>query len=191
MAWAQPTNGWSPLPQSFSADDLFASGRYEAELTTGVMFSPVGNPLNRPEINYTTTGLQLGWMPGGVHGRGPLRGSLELLGEVFGNAIYEGPGSYIAGAAVRVRYNFVPRGWRLIPYVEGAAGVVSTDIDRGLVGQPFNFDLEAAIGARYFIAPCWSVNLEYRFQHISNADLGKRNVGVNAQGAVLGISYFF
>jgi opacity protein-like surface antigen len=188
---AQNADSWSPSPESFVVEDLFASGRYEAGITTGLMFSPVGNPRNRPEINYTTTALQVGRMIGGVHGRGPWRGSLELGLEAFGNAIYEGPGSYIAGAAFRVRYNFVPRGWRLIPFVEGAAGLLSTDIDRGLVGQPFNFDLEVGVGARYFIARDWSVSLAYRFQHISNADLGKTNIGLNGQGAILGISHFF
>ena len=188
---AQTTNRWSPWPQGFSADDLFASGRYEGGTTTGVLFCPVGNPQNRPEINYVTAGLQVGRMLGGVRGSGLLRGSFEVVGEGFGSAIYEGPGSYIAGVTVWLRYNFVPRGWRFIPYVEGGGGLVSTDIDRGLVGQPFNFNLDLGAGVRYLITRQWSVSLEYRFQHISNADLGKRNVGINSQGPILGISYFF
>jgi opacity protein-like surface antigen len=188
---AQSTNGWSPLPEGFSADDLFASGRYEAGLTTGVLLSPVASQQNRPEINYVTTGVQLGRMFGGVRGSGVLRGSFEAAAEAFGNAIYEGPGSYIAGVTVWLRYNFVPRGWRLIPYIQGGAGLLSTDIDRGLVGQPFNFNLDAGAGVRYLIGRQWSVGLEYRFQHISNANLGKRNVGINSQGPILGLSYFF
>jgi lipid A 3-O-deacylase len=188
---AQTTNGWSPLSQGFDADDLFASGRYEGGLTTGVLFCPVGNPQNRPEINYVTTGVQLGRMFGGVRGSGILRGSVEVAGEAFGNAIFEGPGSYIAGITVWFRYNFVPRGWRLIPYIQGGAGLLSTDIDRGLVGQPFNFNLDAGAGVRYLIGHQWSLSLEYRFQHISNADLGNRNIGINSQGPILGLSYFF
>jgi opacity protein-like surface antigen len=69
--------------------------------------------------------------------------------------------------------------------------LVTTDIDRGLVGQPFNFSLDLGVGLRYFVTRRWSINLEYRFQHISNADLGQRNIGINAQGPVLGISCFF
>lgn len=155
------------------------------------MFSPVASQQNRPEINYVTTGVQLGRMFGGVRGSGVLRGSFEVAAEAFGNAIYEGPGSYIAGVTVWLRYNFVPRGWRFIPYIQGGAGLLSTDIDRGLVGQPFNFNLDAGAGVRYLIGRQWSLSLEYRFQHISNANLGNRNVGINSQGPILGLSYFF
>jgi opacity protein-like surface antigen len=188
---AEDTNVANTLPQSFAVGDLFASGRYEAAFSSGVLFSPVGTPRNRPVINYTMTGVQLGWMPGGVHGSGLLRGSFEVAGEGFGSAIFEGPGSYVAGVTTWVRYNFVPPRWRFVPYVQGGAGVVSTDIDRGIVGQPFNFNLDLGVGVRYFIAPRWSVNLEYRYQHISNANLGKSNIGINSQGPILGMSYFF
>lgn len=188
---AEDANAANTMPQSFAVGDLFASGRYEAGISSGVLFSPVGSPRNRPEINYAVTGVQLGWMLGGIHGSGVLRGNFEVVGEGFGSAVYEGPGSYIAGATAWLRYNFVPAGWRFVPYVQGGAGVVSTDIDRGLVGQPFNFNLDLGVGVRYFVAPRWSVSLEYRFQHISNANLGKTNVGINSQGPILGVSYFF
>jgi hypothetical protein len=36
-----------------------------------------------------------------------------------------------------------------------------------------------------------SVNLEYRYQHISNANLAHRNLGVNAHGPMLAVSFFF
>lgn len=190
-AIAQDTNAAAALSPSFAVGDLFASGRYEAALTSGVLFSPVGVELNRPTINYAITGIQVGRMLGGIHGRGWLRGSFEVVGEGFGSAIFEGPGSYIAGITVWLRYNFVRPGWRFVPYVQGGAGLLSTDIDRGLVGQPFNFNLDLGAGVRYFIAPRLSLNLEYQFQHISNANLGKSNIGINAQGPILGISYFF
>ena len=187
----QETNSASASSWSLPVGDLFACGRYEATLDSGVLFSPVGNPRNRPEINYTVTGLQLGRMMGGVWGSGLLRGSLELSAEGFGSAIFEGPGSYVAGVTIWVRYNFVQRGWRLVPFIEGGAGLVSTDIDRNIVGQPFNFNLDLGAGIRYFITPRCSLNLEYRYQHISNADLGKSNIGINGQGPILGVSYFF
>ena len=191
FARAEETNSATELSQSFVVGDLFTSGRYEASFTSGVLFSPIGTPKNRPTINYTMTEVQLGWMLSDVRGNGFWRGNFEVAGEGFGSAIIEGPGSYIAGMTIWLRYNFVPVGWRLVPYVQAGAGVVSTDIDRGIVGQPFNFNLDLGIGVRYFIARRWSVNLEYRYQHISNANLGKSNIGINGEGPILGISYFF
>jgi hypothetical protein len=35
------------------------------------------------------------------------------------------------------------------------------------------------------------LNLECRYQHISNANTGKHNLGINAIGPLLGVSYFF
>jgi opacity protein-like surface antigen len=178
--------------ETFSHERLFDSGRYEAAVTSGVLFSfsPPGH--DHPPINYTTSGLQLGYMLGDVKGDGWWRGNFELAGEGFGNAIFEGEGSYIAGCTLWLRYNFVPRNSTgLVPYAQAGAGFVSTDIDHSIVGQPFNFNLDLALGARYFVGRNWALSLEYRYQHISNAGLNDRNVGINAHGPVLGVSYFF
>ena len=177
---------------SWEPERLFAAGRYEATLGSGVMFSPFLATANRPTINYTLTSLQLGYMLGDVRGDGWWRGNLELAGEGFGSALFEGAGNYIAGGTCWLRYNFVPRrSWGLIPYAQAGAGLVGTDIDRALIGQSLNFQLGLAVGVRYLVSQNWSVSLEYRYQHISNANTGPRNVGVNANGPILGVSYFF
>ena len=67
-----------------------------------------GPSANRPPINYTFTGVQLGYMLGDVKGDGWWRGNFELAGEGFGSAIFEGDGSYISGGTLWLRYNFVP-----------------------------------------------------------------------------------
>jgi opacity protein-like surface antigen len=82
-------------------------------------------------------------------------------------------------------------GRSLKPYVQIGAGAESTDIDRRILGQDFNFNLDAGFGIRYMITPRCSVNLEYRFQHFSDASMTQVNLGVNAQGALIGVSWFF
>jgi opacity protein-like surface antigen len=81
--------------------------------------------------------------------------------------------------------------WRFVPYVQGGAGLTATDISRGIVGQTFQFNLNIAAGTRYFLAERWCLNLECRYQHVSNANTGKHNLGINALGPFLGVSYFF
>ncbi len=178
--------------ETFSPEPLFAHGRFETALTSGVLFSPFIAYANRPTVNYSITGVQLGYMLDDVKGEGLLRGNFEVAGEGFGSGIFKGPGGYIAGGTLWLRYNFVPQ-WSLglIPYAQAGAGMVSTDLDHSFVGQPFNFNLDLGLGARYFVARNWSLSLEYRYQHISNADMGVHNFGVNAEGAILGVSYFF
>jgi opacity protein-like surface antigen len=173
-------------------ESFFSAGRYEAGLTGGAFFSPFPPCANRPTINYSFPSLSLGYMLGDVKGDGWWRGNFELAGEAFGSSIFNGPGTYIAGGTLWLRYNFVPRrSGGIVPYVQAGGGAVSTDIDRGIVGQPFNFNLDAAAGVRYFFAQDWSVNLEYRYQHISNANTGPNNLGINSCGPFLGISHFF
>jgi opacity protein-like surface antigen len=178
-------------PGAFLVDDFFNRGSYEATLSSGVLFSPFGSPRDRPTINYTITSLSLGYMVSRIYEAGWLRGNFEMTLEAFGSYVYDGPGSYIAGGTLWARYNFVPKGWRLTPYIQGGAGLTSTDIDHGIVGEDFNFNLNLGCGLRYFIAPRWSIHLEYQYQHISNANLGHHNLGINAQGPILGLSYFF
>jgi hypothetical protein len=179
------------LFDSFSTRPLFERARYEIALNNGVLFSPFVATRNRPSINYTITELQFGYMLTDVKEAGWLRGNFEILADGFGSGVLKGIGTYAVGATTWLRYNFVPPRCRLAPYAQAGAGFVLTDIDRRVVGQEFNFNLDLAVGLRYFIRPDWSVGLEYRYQHISNADLGRHNIGVNAHGPVLGVSYFF
>jgi len=97
----------------------------------------------------------------------------------------------VASATFWLRYDFVPKGWRLVPYIQGGLGATVLDIPQNFDGKSFNFNLDAAVGARYFIRPNCALNVEYRFQHISNADIWMRNVGVNTSGPLAGISFFF
>jgi len=47
------------------------------------------------------------------------------------------------------------------------------------------------IGLKCFVAPNLSLDVEGGFQHISNAGLARRNHGVNALGAQVGLTYYF
>jgi opacity protein-like surface antigen len=176
---------------AIASEGLFERATYEAALNSGVLFSPFIATHERPTINYTITEIQFGYMLSGVKGSGVFRGNFELVGEGFGSAIFEGSGSYIAGMTIWMRYNFVSQSWRFIPYFQGGLGLTSTDISREIVGQPFNFNLNLGVGTRYLFSEHWAVSLEYRFQHISNANTGEHNLGINAQGPILGVSYLF
>jgi lipid A 3-O-deacylase len=191
LAQADASTGKTNSAPASSFDQLFNSGRFETALNSGVLFSPFGPSRMRPTLDYTLTGVQLGYMLSDVKGRGLLRGNFEVVGEGFGSSVFNGPGSYIAGGTLLLRYNFVPPNSRLIPYLQGGGGAVATDINREIVGQTFNFNLDACAGLRYFFRRDMCLDLEFRYQHISNANTGGRNLGINAAGPMLGLSYFF
>jgi lipid A 3-O-deacylase len=171
--------------------DFFDAGQYEASVNAGALFSPFVATYQRPTINYSVTSIELGYMLSNVKGHSLLRGNFEVLGDLFGDAIFKGDGSFITGVTIWGRYNFVQPGWRFVPFAQAGLGLTTTDIDHKIVGQPFNFNLNLGAGTRYMLSSRWAVELEYRFQHISNANTGAHNLGINAHGPVLGISYFF
>jgi opacity protein-like surface antigen len=174
-----------------AADDPFQKGLFEASLGTGVMFSPMITGVSRPRVDYTITEAQLGYMLTEVSGPSVLRGNFEAAGSLFGGGIFDGEGTYVSGMTVWLGYNFVPRDSRFAPFVHAGMGLTETDVNRQLEGQNFNFNLNLGAGVRYFIAPKWSLNLECRYQHISNADMSSHNQGVNALGPILSVSHFF
>jgi lipid A 3-O-deacylase len=171
--------------------DYFQRDRYEATLASGVMFSPVGADKGRHTVDYTLSGLQFGWMMTEPGRPAWWRGNLEVAAEAMGGKVFEGRGSYLAGGTAWLRYNFVQANWRLIPYVQAGAGAEATDMDRRLIGEHFNFNLDVSAGTRCFLAPNWALDIECRYQHISNAKISRHDIGINAVGPMIGLSYFF
>ena len=176
---------------SSSLDSFFQKGKWEIGVNSGLMFSPSIVNVQQHTVNYTTTGIQAGLMLSTPGSSGWFRGNFEGVAELFASGLIEGRGSYVAGGTLWLRYNFMPNGWRVTPYVQLGAGGESTDIDRRILGQDFNFNVDGAAGLRFLVSARCSLNAEWRFEHFSDLDMTKVNRGVNAQGIVLGVSWLF
>ena len=183
----------SEMPESSNADwqKSFDKGNHEGAVGAAIYFSPFGATKNRPVENYVGPLGQIGYMLNKPNHGKEWRGNFEVLGELYGADIFNGRGNYVASGTAWLRYNLVPPRWRFVPYLQLGAGVTFTDADQKAFGEVFNFNTDAAVGLRYFITSNCSLNGEYRFQHISNAGLAKHNLGINAQGAALSVSWFF
>lgn len=182
--------GQETLQQNDGVDSFFERDKYEIRADTAMMLSPVGADKGRPTVNYTLSSVQLGWMLTDVNSCW-LRGNVEVAAGAIGGTVFEGRGSYLVGGTGWIRYNFVQPGWRLVPYVQGGLGAEATDFDPTLIGERFNFNLNIGVGTRWFVAKNWSIDLECLYQHISNAKISHTDVGINAVGPMLGVSYFF
>jgi lipid A 3-O-deacylase len=181
----------SALGADADFSDNFNTDHHEMALMSGAMFSPIGADKGRSTENYSLTGLQYGWMMTDLVGGGFLRGNWDISLEAMGGRVFTGKGTYIVGGTLWFRYNFVQANWRVVPYIQAGGGAEALDMDTKLIGQTFNFNLDVAAGARYFVARNWSVNLECRYQHLSNARLSNHDLGINAVGPMVGVSYFF
>ncbi len=170
--------------------------RLSLQLVSGSIFSTKFPNGHAHTLDYWQTNLRLGWALNQPRPENSLfRGNFEALLEITGSSIYRGPGSYLLGATALLRYNFVQPAARFNPYVQAGVGFVYNDVYRDesedAVGQSFEFTPQASVGFRYFIRPNWSLDAEAMFHHISNANLARRNDGINAFGGFIGVTYFF
>ena len=179
------------------ADTAFQKGTFDLQVMSGVLFSQQRTTYDRPNVDYDLGAIRGGVMLDGAYGPAVLRGNDEFILEAAGGSIFVGPGSGFGGLCLLYRRNFLFPAVqsRLVPYFEGGGGGIYCDafhnrIQR-VLGSPFEFDLQAGLGLRFRFSRVWSLDAEANFRHFSNADLATRNTGVNAIGALIGVTRSF
>ena len=179
-----------------SMEGRFARGSWSIENVVGsyYLFDRGGNP--RPVMDYALNSFRVGYMVHDPAFSGILRGNLQLLAELFGGVIFAGPGDIAAGGTLFVRYNFVQPEARVVPYLQGEAGLVYSDYAQGAAGGnavslDVNFNLQATAGLRFNVNPRWSVLVEGGYRHISNASLSDPNYGIDQVGGSVGFAFSF
>ncbi len=186
-----------PIPTTVdrTGESIFARGSTEFQNVMGAFFYFDTGRNDRPAVDFALDSARLGIMLNDPWQAGPLSGNFELLGEVFGGGIFEGPGNVVAGASLIFRYNFVQPRARLVPYLQIGAGGVYTDIgeaeSRGLISLPVEFNLQGIAGTRLMLNDRWSLVIEGAYRHISNAEIKKPNFGIDSVGGNIGFGFFF
>ena len=136
-------------------------------------------------------GISYGYMLGAVEGEGDwYRGNWEFRGELFSGSQFSPSDEWLVGLTPHLRYNFAT-GTRWIPFVDGGAGVTGTGIRHPDLAQAFEFNLQAAIGVRWFVRDNVALSIEARYIHLSCAGMNSPNDGVNNVNGMAGISWFF
>ena len=92
---------------------------------------------------------------------------------------------------VSLRYDFTGLRDRLVPYASASFGVVYLDVPREVQGTRYNFVINAAVGAQYFIYGKWTIGAECRFTHLSNAGIQEPNRGQNYLMGLVEIGRYF
>jgi len=90
------------------------------------------------------------------------------------------------------KYNFLSFG-RWMPYWDLGLGMLWTNLAPRIPEQStqVNFVTESGPGLHYFVTERVTLTIGVRFHHISNADIGDRNLGLNSTLAYAGISVFW
>jgi lipid A 3-O-deacylase len=125
-------------------------------------------------------------------GRCWARGQLLIGAEVVYIQFQRPQLTHGAGFTPKIKYLFQGTG-RLRPYVEFAGGPFYTDLGGRIPEESarFNFILTAGGGLSWFLTPQLSVNVGYRFHHISNAGTRMPNLGLNSSLPFGGFSFYF
>lgn len=97
--------------------------------------------------------------------------------------------AYGIGVTPKLIYTFTSFG-RLKPYIEGGGGPLWTNFSGRIPeqGTDFNFLVWGGAGATYDLTARWALNAGVRFSHISNADTGSPNRGLNYLLPFIGVS---
>ncbi len=173
----------------------FEKGDWELQKLVGAFFGIEKTSEKRPDINTGDFNLRLGLMLTNVERDGWFRGNFEGMIDLFGSRAFAGPTGWLTGANLLLRYNFVQSDSRWIPYLQIGAGGLYNDVYRHqrqrLIGEAFEFNLQASVGVRYMLNQNWAIALEGGYRHISNANLASRNLGLNSLGGLLGLSCFY
>jgi lipid A 3-O-deacylase len=173
----------------------FAKGSKEFQDVLGGFRSFKTKDSDRPSIDYAIDSVRLGIMLNDPYDAGLLSGNFEVLGEVFGGAIVQGPGDVLTGATLVFRYNFVQPNARIIPYFQVGGGGVYTNVgeeeSRGIISLPVEFNLQGTAGIRYMLNDRWSLVFEGGYRHISNAGIKLPNIGLDSVGGNVGFGFSF
>jgi hypothetical protein len=78
----------------------------------------------------------------------------------------------------------------ITPYIFGGGGLIYTNLDVPELGKNLNGSVQVGTGFHYFLKKNTSLDLSYRFHHISNAGTGTPNGPLNSSKFLFGISFF-
>lgn len=175
----------------------FDKGRIELELGAGAFGSiKTTGSASKPDTGFVIGQVRLGYMLYSPTGPGILRGNFEAMVEAYGAGIYTGPGDQIYGAGIILRYNFVQPNARIVPFAQLMFGgaysdAANDDSAQRLMGSDFLFSFGGEIGLRCMLTPRLSLIGGVEYRHLSNADTAERNVGLNALGGTIGLTWFY
>jgi hypothetical protein len=182
------------LAQSTATPDVGDQGPergHEWEIWTGAGGDPIGTPKVTLGNGLWTAGARYGWILTDSHGPGVLRGRFEYAVDAVPVLVVFQPGGAAYGIGVNpwiMKWNFVTRG-RVSPYIEIGGGLVFSTRQLPLGANKFNFSPTGAIGVN-FLRGIYHWSIDFRYLHISDAQITAFNPGTDTFGVRVGFGRF-
>ena len=118
------------------------------------------------------------------------KGKVDFVLEPFANTIISPEANVEVGSNFLIKYVF-PLSEKIQPYFKGGLGVLYMSQKTEEQGTQYNFLPQAGVGVHFFIDENTALSCEYRYRHLSNNSFDDRNGGIDANMALVGISFFF
>ena len=165
-----------------------AKGASEWGLTTGGAFGLPGGAMSR---GLWMLNLRWGRVLTGVHGPGPLRGTLEYALEVVPVMVVRQSTAVFGGGfnPMLFQYNFVANR-KFVPFIQAGAGTLVTDRTVPARSSEFNFTPQGGFGIYLFRRHSSAFAVGVRYHHISNAGIRRPNPGINSMYLYSGFSWW-
>jgi lipid A 3-O-deacylase len=187
FCWAE-SDATSP-----NARDILTRGTIEAGGTVGFWQALIFPFQQEPSANRSAVFImpRIGMVVTDELQTGVLTGNLEVLVEPIFARFTQPFAAEAAGGTLVFKYNFLSFG-RWMPFWDVGTGILWTNLAPRIreLSTPLNFVIETGPGVQYFITAQTSLTFGLRYSHISNADTGERNIGLNAILPYAGLSWF-
>ena len=188
-------------------ENRFAKNQYTFGLTLGYGFSftlpPIGLPsIERTKLRFAYFFPNFKYNLTGLMGSSIYRGALYWVVEVGAaitvrnptrntQPIDDAPTFVIGLVPLQLEYKFLNPGRAWAPFLFAGVGGSWGDWyqEAREISTAFEFILQAGGGIEYFFANGISLNIHYRFWHLSNANVKSPNIGINAHIISLGFSF--
>jgi len=100
-----------------------------------------------------------------------------------------GKTTWAAGANLLYEHHFAVKG-RVLPVWKFGAGLLYADRAIPEGETQFNFSVISALGFDFMVTDSSALFVGYRFHHVSNANTGNLNPGINAHTVIFGLSFY-
>jgi hypothetical protein len=146
---------------------------------------------SRQAHDFALASFTYGRVLGPVIGEGHwYRGNVEARFQWWGGGQYSPSSEYVIGFTPHLRYDFTT-GTRLVPFLDGGAGVTATSIGPPDMSGTFEFNLQVNGGAYWFLCDHLALTAEGGYMHMSCAGINHPNLGANNVSFMIGLTWFF
>lgn len=125
--------------------------------------------------------------------------ALEYTLDIFPAAVYFKPGHVRRGSSSEYGAGLSPLGFKVIfgqqswikPFVAASVGFLYFEHDVPVPhSSRFNFTPELGLGVQFSLTPKTALTVGYKFHHMSNANSGRTNPGMDSNVIDAGYSFF-